>query len=114
MSNLLSSLLILWSMSVIRLPSSGWAGSISSSIPEASGIVKSRRYPGIYWVHNDSGNPPLLFAIRGDGRIVRQFRLERPQHRLGRHRHRRPGASLPGRHRQQQRHPAASCDLSHR
>jgi len=47
-------------------------------IPEASGIVKSRRYPGIYWVHNDSGNPSLIFAIRGDGRIVRQFRLEVP------------------------------------
>jgi hypothetical protein len=47
-------------------------------IPEASGIVKSRRYPDIYWVHNDSGNAPLLFAIRGDGRIVREFRLELP------------------------------------
>ena len=47
-------------------------------IPEASGIVKSRRYPGIFWVHNDSGNPPLLFAVRGDGRIVRQFRLAIP------------------------------------
>ena len=47
-------------------------------IPEASGIVKSRRYAGIFWVHNDSGNPPLLFAIRGDGRIVRQFRLGFP------------------------------------
>jgi hypothetical protein len=47
-------------------------------IPEASGIVKSRRYPGIYWVHNDSGNPPLIFAIQGDGRIVRQFRLDVP------------------------------------
>jgi len=47
-------------------------------VPEASGIVKSRRFPDIYWVHNDSGNPPLLFAIHSDGRIVRQFRLEVP------------------------------------
>jgi hypothetical protein len=47
-------------------------------VPEASGIVKSRRYPDIFWVHNDSGNPPLLFAIHSDGRIVRQFRLEVP------------------------------------
>jgi hypothetical protein len=47
-------------------------------IPEASGIVKSRRYADVFWVHNDSGNPPLLFAIRGDGRIVRQFRLAIP------------------------------------
>jgi hypothetical protein len=47
-------------------------------IPEASGIVKSRRHPGIFWVHNDSGNPPLLFAIRANGQIVRQYRLEVP------------------------------------
>jgi len=47
-------------------------------VPEASGIVKSRRHPGIFWVHNDSGNAPLLFAIRSNGRVVRQFRLEIP------------------------------------
>jgi hypothetical protein len=48
------------------------------SLPEASGIAKSRRYPGIFWVHNDSGNPPALFAIRRDGTIVREFRLGFP------------------------------------
>jgi hypothetical protein len=48
------------------------------AIPEASGIVKSRRHPGIFWVHNDSGNAPLLFAVRADGRIVRRFRLAIP------------------------------------
>jgi hypothetical protein len=48
------------------------------SLPEASGIAKSRRYPGIFWVHNDSGNPPALFAIRLDGTIVREFRLGVP------------------------------------
>ena len=47
-------------------------------LPEASGIVKSRRHPGIFWVHNDSGNPPALFAIRRDGTVVREFRLEVP------------------------------------
>jgi hypothetical protein len=50
----------------------------AQAIPEASGIVKSRRFPGIFWVHNDSGNPPLLFAIRSDGRIVRRFRVAVP------------------------------------
>jgi hypothetical protein len=48
------------------------------AIPEASGIVKSRRFPGIFWVHNDSGNAPWLFAVRSDGRIVRRFRLAIP------------------------------------
>ncbi len=47
-------------------------------IPEASGIVRSRRYPGIFWVHNDSGNPPAIFAIHRDGTIVREFRLAVP------------------------------------
>jgi hypothetical protein len=48
------------------------------AIPEASGLVRSRRHPGIFWVHNDSGNPPALFAIRRDGTIVREFRLAVP------------------------------------
>ena len=33
------------------------------AIPESSGIVKSRRHPDVFWVHNDSGNPPTLFAV---------------------------------------------------
>ncbi|WP_165226578.1 hypothetical protein [Aquisphaera insulae] len=47
-------------------------------LPEASGIVRSRRHPGIFWVHNDSGNAPLLFAIRRDGSIVASFRIAVP------------------------------------
>jgi hypothetical protein len=47
-------------------------------MPEASGIVKSRRFSDIYWVHNDSGNPALLFAIHADGRIAREYKLEIP------------------------------------
>ena len=48
------------------------------AIVEASGIVKSRRHPGIFWVHNDSGNPPALFAVRRDGSLVRSYRVEAP------------------------------------
>ena len=44
-------------------------------LPEASGIVKSRRHDGIFWIHNDSGNAPLLFAIRRDGSIVRRYKV---------------------------------------
>ncbi len=47
-------------------------------LPEASGIARSRRHPGIFWVHNDSGNPAALFAIRRDGKIIREFRLAIP------------------------------------
>ena len=38
-------------------------------IKEASGLVRSRRYPDVFWVHNDSGNPPALFAVRRDGTL---------------------------------------------
>lgn len=44
-----------------------------AAIGEASGIVRSRKHPGIFWVHNDSGNPPALFAVRADGSLVREF-----------------------------------------
>ena len=36
-------------------------------IAEISGIVKSETYPGVWWVHNDSGNEPALFAVDADG-----------------------------------------------
>jgi hypothetical protein len=47
-------------------------------IREASGIVKSRKHPGIFWVHNDSGNPPALFAVRRNGTLVREFAVGAP------------------------------------
>lgn len=48
------------------------------AIREASGIVASRVHPGIFWVHNDSGNPPELFAVRRDGSLVRKYRVGVP------------------------------------
>jgi len=47
-------------------------------LPEASGIVKSRRFPDIFWIHNDSGNAPRLYAVRSDGTIVRRYKIEIP------------------------------------
>jgi sugar lactone lactonase YvrE len=43
---------------------------------EVSGIVRSRRHPGVFWVHNDSGNPPALFAVRSDGTVLRRFAVD--------------------------------------
>jgi hypothetical protein len=48
------------------------------AIVEASGIVRSRKHPGVFWVHNDSGNPPALFAVHRDGKLIRSFRVEAP------------------------------------
>lgn len=43
-------------------------------IGEVSGIVRSRRYEDVWWVHNDSGNPPQLFAIDDSGAVhMRSF-----------------------------------------
>ncbi len=78
MTAVLASVLLVWAASTDPPPLEPVGRLDVREIPEASGIVKSRRYPGIFWVHNDSGNPPELFAIRASGQIVRRFRLEVP------------------------------------
>jgi hypothetical protein len=39
-------------------------------IDESSGLVKSRRYPNVFWTHNDSGDEARIFAIRRDGSVI--------------------------------------------
>lgn len=39
-------------------------------LAEVSGIARSERYPGIYWVHNDSGDEARIFAIDSLGKVV--------------------------------------------
>lgn len=39
-------------------------------IAESSGIIASRRYPGVYWTHNDSGNPAVIFAVDREGKLL--------------------------------------------
>ncbi len=34
---------------------------------ESSGLVGSRRNPGFYWTHNDSGDGPFLYCLGGRG-----------------------------------------------
>ncbi len=36
---------------------------------EVSGIVASRRHPGIFWVHNDGDNAAELYAIDAEGQL---------------------------------------------
>ncbi len=38
------------------------------SVDESSGVVASRRNPGLFWTHNDSGDGPLLYAFDREGR----------------------------------------------
>lgn len=44
-------------------------------VSEASGIVASRRFPGVYWTHND-GDDNRLFAIRRDGSVIGFAKLD--------------------------------------
>ncbi len=39
-------------------------------VNEMSGIAKSVTYQDVWWVHNDSGSDPRLFALDGKGRVI--------------------------------------------
>ena len=45
-------------------------------VPETSGIVASRTYPGVFWIHNDSGNAPEVFAIDESAAVLSTIRIE--------------------------------------
>ena len=44
-------------------------------LTEASGIVASRRTPGVYYTHNDSGGKPRVFVVNRAGEIVATINL---------------------------------------
>lgn len=45
----------------------------SPLIPESSGIVASRKYPGVFWTHNDSGNDAAIFAVTREGKLIARY-----------------------------------------
>ncbi len=47
----------------------------SPDIVEASGLAASRRAPGILWVVNDGGEPPVLHALSGSGEALAAVRV---------------------------------------
>ena len=47
----------------------------SPEIAECSGLVVSRKNPGVLWVHNDSGDSARLFAVKEDGSLRGIFHL---------------------------------------
>lgn len=53
------------------------AGVIASpDISEASGLAASRRNPGAWWIHNDSGDSARLFAIDAAGALLATVALD--------------------------------------
>lgn len=49
---------------------------MSDKILEPSGLVRSRRHPGVFWTHGDSGCPRVIHAVSGDGALVRSVLVE--------------------------------------
>ena len=48
-------------------------------ITESSGLVASRRNPGLFWTHNDSGDGPFVYAFDRAGRSRGVWRVEGAQ-----------------------------------
>lgn len=53
------------------------AGAVVSDarLDEVSGIAPSRRHPGIVWMHNDSGDGAVVYAVDETGTTVAAFNL---------------------------------------
>jgi len=50
-------------------------GRLGASLRETSGVAVSRQYDDVVWTHNDSGDGPIIHALRTDGTTIRRFRL---------------------------------------
>lgn len=51
------------------------SGRLDKTIKESSGLVASRRQPGVLWTVSDSGHPPILYAVNHHGNLLAQFRI---------------------------------------
>jgi len=52
------------------------AGSVSiPGLAECSGLISSRNNDRVLWAHNDSNNPPQLFALDTQGRLLGTYNL---------------------------------------
>ncbi|MFM2161468.1 MAG: hypothetical protein RLZZ383_980 [Pseudomonadota bacterium] len=49
---------------------------IAAEIEEPSGLVASRRHPGVWWTLGDSGTAATVFGIDRNGVVVARLRLE--------------------------------------
>ena len=51
----------------------------SSKLTEISGVVASRRHPGVYWTHNDSGNDPRIYGLSTTGQTLGAWQVPNAQ-----------------------------------
>jgi hypothetical protein len=47
-----------------------------AAVRESSGIVASRRYPGVFWTHNDRGNAAAIYAVSKEGKLLAEFGVD--------------------------------------
>ncbi len=45
-------------------------GEVGEPVSEASGLVESRRSPGTFYTHDDSGGEPEVYVLADDGRVI--------------------------------------------
>lgn len=48
----------------------------NQKVDESSGVVASRKNPGVWWTHNDSGGKPRIFAFDDTGKHLGTYTLE--------------------------------------
>lgn len=46
------------------------------ALDEVSGVVASRAYPPVLWVHNDSGGEPAAYAVSPSGQALGEYRVQ--------------------------------------
>jgi hypothetical protein len=45
----------------------------SPKLTESSGVAVSRRFPGVLWTHNDSGDEPRIYATSITGNVLAEY-----------------------------------------
>ena len=68
------------SVDIDTLPYEITGYSYDKRLKEVSGMVKSLRFPGNFWVHNDSGDDPIIYRVNDSLQIVQEVFLEDAEH----------------------------------
>jgi hypothetical protein len=51
------------------------AAMLPAVLDEVSGLAQSRTNPGVFWVHNDSGDEPRVYAVSRSGALLGRYTL---------------------------------------
>ena len=68
------------SVEIDTLPYEITGYSYDRRLKEVSGMVKSLRFPGDFWVHNDSGDDPVIYRVNDSLQIVQEVFIEDAGH----------------------------------